>query len=386
MNNLVNNATNVVSFYNRPINEISNDLKKGYNDYPFTFRQMMSRHGNETIQSIVIVRTPLNDITRTLLNVASFGQLERKMKSQPYEDFFHLKLIINNKYSIEKEQIIKFTLNNQIKKNSERLDVQNIPSITINQMLERTKRQMGSLMFSYNFKTNNCQVFVSSLLKSIGINNPQYHQFINQNVASVFQGMSTARKIINSVTTIGNRANILTEGKGIYDEDNDVPIPIKKYKKLTTLYSSEIYNLLKILDLTIVDNNIFMKDEIHSPLQEGFYFMNLQNKFQNGSHWSVFLKDKNCIYYADSFGVFPPENEYQLFKEEKLKIYYNEQQNQHIDATSCGFWAIAFMYYIKNNKGSILNKFKKFNKMFSKDDQLKNEKTLLEYINNIIQK
>lgn len=390
MNNIkdmYSSAQNLMSFYNRPAVQIARDLRKGYNDFPFSFRNMMSKYGNETIRTIVIVRNPLNNLTKSLLNMVTFGEMERRMKTQPYEDFFHLKIIVNNKYSIEKEQVIKFTLNREVKQDAETLVVQNIPSgVTINQMLERTKQAMGSLMFSYNFKTNNCQVFVSSLLKSIGINNPQYHQFINQNVASVFKDMSISRKIINTSTDIGNRANFLIEGRGIEEDENTVPQRIKKYKKLTTLSSSEIYNLLKLLDLTIVKNRIFMKDEISDPLQEGFYFMNLQNNYQNGSHWTVFLKDKQCVYYADSFGVFPPENQFQLFKSNNLKIYYNEQQNQNIDATSCGFWALAFMYFMKNEKGSLLSKFKNFNKMFTKDNSIKNEKTLLEYINKILQK
>jgi hypothetical protein len=88
-------------------------------------------------------------------------------------------------------------------------------------------------------------------------------------------------------------------------------------------------------------------------------------------------------FYFDPFGVFPPQNQFDLFKENRLIIYYNEKQHQDIDGTSCGYWCLSWMYYMKNEKGTNLQKFKNFNKMFSEKDQVSNEKKLLEYFNTI---
>ena len=62
---------------------------------------MLKTRGNKKITSVIIVRTPISNILYQLLNNLTLGQLEQR-----------LKIIINNKYSMEKESTIKFTNNN----------------------------------------------------------------------------------------------------------------------------------------------------------------------------------------------------------------------------------------------------------------------------------
>ena len=125
-----------------------------------------------------------------------------------------------------------------------------------------------------------------------------------------------------------------------------------------------------------------MKDELKAPLKEGNYIINLQNHDEPGSHWACFVKHQNDIYYNDSFGVIMPQNEYDIFKEESDNIYYNTIDQQNINASSCGWWAIMFLYFMKVSKGSMINRFIMFNKKFSKDT-LKNEEILKKYIEKI---
>ena len=97
------------------------------------------------------------------------------------------------------------------------------------------------------------------------------------------------------------------------------------------------------------------------------------------------IKDRNDIYYYDSFGVVPPQNLYDVFKIDSHNIYYLDQLNrrdQNIDATSCGWWCIAYLYYMTNSKGSMLDRMKKFEKKFNKDTK-QNEIDLKKYISKI---
>ena len=58
----MNKVSNLIKFYNRkPIN-IINDITIGYSDYPFSFREMLKKHGHKIITSIIIVRTPISNI------------------------------------------------------------------------------------------------------------------------------------------------------------------------------------------------------------------------------------------------------------------------------------------------------------------------------------
>lgn len=103
----------MAKLYIRP-DKLIKAINNGYSDYPYEFREAMKQYGDNVINSIVIVRTPLQQSTNMLLDVISLGQIKQRLKQSPYDDFFHLKIIVNNKYSIEKtDAIIKFTKNNK---------------------------------------------------------------------------------------------------------------------------------------------------------------------------------------------------------------------------------------------------------------------------------
>lgn len=367
----MNKVTNLIKFYNRPTKDIVKDLTNSYETYPFSFREMLKLHGNKIITSIVIVRSPISNILYNTLNSLTLGQLDERLNDYNYNHLFHLKVIINNKYSIEKESTIKFTNSNNVPNNSETREVKNIPhNLTIAKLCENCKDRMGKSMFSYNSKQNNCQVFVRNLLEASGMYGNEI--FIMQDIKQIFHGFTGTRKIMNAVTDIGNRVNMLTEGTGL--------IPSKYEHKLTTLSNSDLMSIAIKLKLKLV--GIYMKDELKGNLKQGCYIINLQNHDENGSHWTCFIKDKDCIYYHDSFGCVPPQNEYDIFLHEMDNIYTNTSDHQNIDSSSCGWWCIAFLHYMNTTKGSMLDRFKKFNKKFSKDT-IKNEIVLKKYIDNI---
>ena len=150
---------------------------------------------------------------------------------------------------------------------------------------------------------------------------------------------------------------------------------------LTTLSNSDLISICIKLKLKLV--GVYMKDELNNNVIQGNYIINLQNHNENGSHWTAFIKDKNNIYYYDSFGVFPPQNEYDIFRKESDNIYYNTSDHQNIDSTSCGWFCIAFLYYMNTTKGPMLNRMKKFDKKFNKKNTKYNEIDLKNYIDKI---
>jgi len=368
----MNKVTNLIKFYNRPAKDIVKDLVNTYETYPFSFREMLKLHGNKIITSIVIVRSPISNILYQILNNLTLGQLDERLNDYNYNHLFHLKVIINNRYSIEKQSTITFTSNSHVPPNSETREVKNIPhNLTIAKLCDNCLNVMGKAMFSYNAKQNNCQVFIRNLLEASNMQGNEI--FIMQDIKQIFQGFTTTRKIMNSVTDIGNRLNMLSEGAGL----------TLKHDKLTTLSNSDLYSIAIKLKIKLV--GIYMKDELKSPLAQGNYIINLQNHDEGGSHWTAFIKDRNDIYYYDSFGVVPPQNLYDVFKIDSHNIYYLDQLNrrdQNIDATSCGWWCIAYLYYMTNSKGPMLDRMKKFEKKFNKDTK-QNEIDLKKYISKI---
>jgi hypothetical protein len=282
--NFLDKVNNSAKFFTQPINKIATQLNRGFKNYPYSFRVMLEKHGNEVINSIKIVRKPLQMANQILLNIATLGAYQKRLKDSPYDSLFHLKLIINDKYSIEKTTTSRFSVNNSLGKGAETMDVTNIPAnLTIKQFVDNCFKSMGSKMFSYNPLYNNCQVFASNLLSSSSIHG--YDQFIMQDVASIFAGLNGSRKLMNSVLDVANRTNMLVEGTGIAEDKRG-----DEFKKLTTTSSSDIFQILQKLGLKTVENKVYMKDEITNPLQEGFYFMNIESSGQDGSLFSEIQK------------------------------------------------------------------------------------------------
>ncbi len=126
-----------------------------------------------------------------------------------------------------------------------------------------------------------------------------------------------------------------------------------------------------------------MKDELPSDLKDGNYIINLQNHDESGSHWTCFIKFKNEIFYYDSFGVVMPQNQYDIFVKSADNIYYIDKHDQDLNATSCGWYCISFLYFMNNTRGNMLNNMKKFYKKFNNKNRKENEIELREYIDKI---
>ena len=170
-------------------------------------------------------------------------------------------------------------MNNSIKSNSETIEVQNIPyNLTISKLCKKCLNLMGKeKMFSYNAKNNNCQVFIRNLLEASGMYGNE--EFIMQDIKQIFNGLTGTRKLMNTVTDIGNRLKMVFEGAGF----------IQKPNKLTTLTNSDLYSIAIKLKLKLKLNGIYMKDVLPSDLKEGNNIINLQNHDENGSHWTCLL-------------------------------------------------------------------------------------------------
>lgn len=144
------------------------------------------------------------------------------------------------------------------------------------------------------------------------------------------------------------------------------------------LYSNEIVDILQRLNIKI--NGIYAKDELNEKnLKYGAYVVNLDNHYGMGTHWTCFYKSKNVIYYFDSFGFPPPQNEIDLFLKKHNKIFYNDIQIQHEKSILCGYFVIAFFLALKVFKGSIAYRIDQFQKLFNKDTK-KNDKILQTFL------
>lgn len=154
---------------------------------PPLVRKWLEMHGREQITSIQVKRKPVQKAVQTFTNLLSFGQLNKAIKDLNYDDIFHLSLVINGKYEIDKKDVI--TEQNYNKENGEELiDVPlNGQYITIDSLIGNTQQYMGSSYGVYDPFTYNCQNWVYSVLVANRLDTPQLKQFIMQDSETIYK-------------------------------------------------------------------------------------------------------------------------------------------------------------------------------------------------------
>lgn len=185
---------------------------------PPKVRAILQSIGNEKVNSILLVRTPLSKTTKFLLNIASLGQLQNRLNQMKIDDLFHLSMIIQNRYTLEKNEVIRLYKQNKIPKGSNVLQIPITHDFTINEMLENTRKAMGERYGSYEAKTNNCSVFLSNVLNANQLLTNNAETFLNQKTIELFNSFPKfTETLTNLATTTGAVASKLLEGEGKQD-------------------------------------------------------------------------------------------------------------------------------------------------------------------------
>lgn len=176
------------------------------NKYNNNINNFLNKYGSETIHKMVVIRVPITSV---------FNMIIKPFNNIYYEKYFHLSLIINDKYIIEKNEIINIGLFKKIIINYDgslsppdyskiqHFNVNNnmIPNISIKQLLYNTQQYMGSAYFTYGGLYNNCQNFILSILKSNNINDNNLNNWIKQDVQYIKKNWPTIKNIMDFSTT-----------------------------------------------------------------------------------------------------------------------------------------------------------------------------------------
>jgi len=243
--NLIKKITN--EFVN-PESKLRSYLKPDLSNYPNSAKKTMETIGNLDVESVEIVRTPLNSALTKFINLISLNKLDEATKEAGYDKLFHLQLVLNVKdpKGHLKKVVIQKTERVQVDshlygvgKDTEYL---NVPihgkKFTANQMLEKTRKTMGdNLFFGYEAFDNNCQIFVMNLLKSQSLYGLKERKFLYQDPKEIVKKIpSLSRKILKFTTDAGNVFSKLLGFGGKKKNKKVVVMPkadyIKEHKKL----------------------------------------------------------------------------------------------------------------------------------------------------------
>lgn len=196
------------------------------NAYKWSTDALLEQIGNGTVTAIQVCRDPIAGAIDTVLNALSLGKWQSLKDQQGTDKFFHLYSIITvngQQYILEKNANINLAKNDKSPKEQISIPISN--PVTLNQMLERTKQQMGEdRYFQYNAFSNNCQDFLLAFISSNGLLSPEAQSFIKQDITQLAKEMPEFTKSVSKLATdIGHAV-----GAGIHKKSRLIK---KKNKK-----------------------------------------------------------------------------------------------------------------------------------------------------------
>jgi hypothetical protein len=259
-----------------------NAVVKGRTELPPKVRDILSKYGDNIIDTITICRTPVPGILTGALSALSGGAFGKALKNAPYDKLFHLflRISIDNGMvlSMEKNEVINMDIDPPIPKDTETKPV-NIPlGMTSNELMEGAKRVQGGKFLGYSARDNNCQDFILAIFNGCNIGNQEDRDFIKQETKSLFGDNVGLRKFSNTITDLGGIANTVMTGAGLDDIEwgsftkyfKNRP---KKLRHLTTLGQLADYIIKHPKDFTkhtlkraMFYHNVIEKKSIHNNM------------------------------------------------------------------------------------------------------------------------
>jgi hypothetical protein len=143
----------------------------------------------------------------------------------------------------------------------------------------------------------------------------------------------------------------------------------------------DLEDKMKEIKLPLV--GVFSRNEIPSKLPIGNYIFNTNHSGSGkAGHWTCCIVYMDHVMYWDSFGIGPLDE--LVKKAGKKKIFYNDKIIQQLEASTCGYWCLAFFLWMQRvpiRKGeSLLDHYQKFIDKFESKKQSKNEQILREFL------
>lgn len=191
-------------------------------------KEMLKQYGSSTIKGISIRRSPVSGLLTGALSFFSGGKFGERQREREFDELFHLFMVFNlndgKQMLLEKNERINMELNPKKRPKTEEEIVRVFPidTLDLNGVLGKTKAYMGDKkFFGYSAKDNNCQDFILAVMNANDIGDAKDRKFVKQDTKELFRDLPYLRKLSNTLTNIGARANVFMEGGDIHQQYKD---------------------------------------------------------------------------------------------------------------------------------------------------------------------
>lgn len=205
------------------VNKVVNVFKPRNDSYNNTTRKNLEQYGNLPVKNLTIYRTPIMKILDKALNFISLGKFGELKKKYGFDQLYHLALVANvggKHLVIEKNEVINVNTSFKTDKKTEIYDVPLDKSFSVNDMLEKGRKNVGDgKWFSYDAFSNNCQFFIKYCLEAEHLYSKEAADFLFQDLKDLAKELpSYVKHTAKAITTTGAIVNKLT-GQGEASED-----------------------------------------------------------------------------------------------------------------------------------------------------------------------
>ena len=176
----------------------------------------LKKYGDFTVREVIVGRTKVLKVVQTLLNAMTLGNFNKEKQKYGYDDIYHLYavLVLDNgvKLITERNQRIVLTEDTNNRDNvPDKISIST--NIKLNQLFQNAINADGDKIWRYDSLSNNCQNFITSLLRNSGYLTEEANTFINQKVDNLLD--PTTQNIAQKTTDIASIFENLIKGGAI---------------------------------------------------------------------------------------------------------------------------------------------------------------------------
>ena len=177
----------------------------GFNSLDARAQEFLRQHGAEQVTSITIRRAPVASTVHALLNSITVGTWGATRGKYGYDDIFHLAMIVNGKYAIQRLGRVSLAMKDADLPGAEFLPITVQHTITIADLVMKTLERIGKdKFFKYDSFYNNCQHFLMFILETFGFASEKARDFILQPTEDLLKEQpGWTQTVANTLTNLG---------------------------------------------------------------------------------------------------------------------------------------------------------------------------------------
>jgi hypothetical protein len=203
----------------KPAYGIGGDIADWLLGYESTrFKQFIKQHGNDTLKELKVGRTPINATIKLGFDLLAGGEFSKAQKQLGVDEFFHLYLVLNNRFVIEKNETVNVKpYHKQADEQSHDIALPEAP-ITIADFIKKAD-DGKHFWLEYDPIKNNCQMWVAKVLGANGLfNDAVIKKFVLQDTEELLKHMPNynpdlVRDIVDTGSIINRIIQFATKGR-----------------------------------------------------------------------------------------------------------------------------------------------------------------------------